>query len=165
MVIKKNGQIGITLTWMVAFILIVGILIIFLVFAGILAGQKTVLAKIPFFGQGKNQMNILATSDNLRTQRVLLYALETSSGTELTVKELILKWKILENSEARGEVASRIENIFEQIGQGDCYLFRVDDEIIYSNLDSTADYIDLSRAIVFLNNQKIKLELYSKKCN
>lgn len=174
---SKKGQIGTTLTWFVAFFIIVGIMIIYLVFTGFLAGKKEVFTRVPFLGEGKNEINILISSNDFSTQRELFYLLHAPLIDDTTIKNLILEWSLTEDLGIKEKINSNVRTLLEN-SEEKCYLFLFNNENVGvgKNLVEFGNTLVLDKKILlreefgvaelstFSNNQKINFKLYSTKC-
>jgi hypothetical protein len=93
---NKKAQIGDTLTWFMAFIIIFFIIILFITASIIISGQK----EMPILGIGGNSISVSQNSlEDLELDRNLIKILNTPvefKGEKIKISELIIKW---DNSE------------------------------------------------------------------
>ncbi|MEM3091839.1 MAG: hypothetical protein QXD05_01775 [Candidatus Pacearchaeota archaeon] len=164
----KKGQVGTTLTWFLAFIIIIGILIIFLFLTSIMSLKKETPT-----------ISLMEISGDLEAQNRLFYLLnlETSEGKRFI--EEIYSWK------ANGKIENedKIKNFVREALFYDnerCYFFRIDNKIFFDKgFSSKSSYLfesqELREAIkgdivnsakinLYFKGDKIKIEFKSKAC-
>ena len=83
---NKKAQVGTTLTWMIAFLVIFFIMLLFLVFTSALAAKNVLLV----LNEGKNKIDISSSMNPLTSQRKLFYVLNYPLENNKTIKELII---------------------------------------------------------------------------
>jgi|SRR3989344_2631553 len=156
----KKGAIGATITWMVAFVIIFLIMVLFITFTGILAGKKFA----PIVGEGRSEIRVPESMDNLNTQRKLLYLFNAPLDDGSTIKELIVNWNLTGNPEIKDKIIKNVKSILEEQKEN-CYSLKVNDIFLYkSDKISLGEGSEPSEAYIFLNNQKINIKLYFKRC-
>ena len=157
---SNKGTIGTTITWMVAFVIILLIMILFLIFTGILAGKKSV----PIIGDGRSEIEIPKSMDNPETQRKLLYLLNAPLDDDSTIKELIINWNLTGNSEIKDKIIANTKIILEEKKEN-CYLFKVNGAFLYTHDKmGLEEWSGSSEIYILLNGQKINTKLYFKQC-
>ena len=132
--INQKGQIGSTLTWFPAVIIIVGMILIFLAVGGIMALGKVA----PLVGSGKNEIKTDNGNFDLRLikdQKILISILESEvlfKGSKVSEKDLILYWAFADEglkSEIKSAVDSQALNIISSglsKSESSCYTFGFD---------------------------------------
>ena len=97
---SKKGQIGTTITWVGAFLIIFFIMMLFVGFASLLAMGKVV----PVLGSGRNEIKLESSSFSLKaleSQRILTVILESTAefkGDFVSVKDLVSLWAISDDA-------------------------------------------------------------------
>lgn len=164
--ISKKAQIGITLTWFVAFVIVFFVMLVFLALTALLAAEKSILSLGGILG-GKNNIESQKNSDNLASQRKLFFLLN-SPLDDKTVKEEIIEWKITDSEEIRNKVVSVVKESLKKQGSEDCSVFMADSGKIILNSFSSMDATDINTnkfsLDIFYNNQKVNAAAYSGKC-
>jgi len=91
---NKKGQIASTITWVVAFLIIFFMIILFLAFTGLMAGQRQIPV-LSFFYGAPDEINLEKyTAESLEVQQGLVRFLNTQtdfSGEKLKIKHLVFK--------------------------------------------------------------------------
>ncbi len=97
---NKKGQIGATITWFVAFLIIFFMLMLFMFFTSILAAGKVV----PVFGSGRNDIKLESSSFDLKVSEDVR-VLETILGSSveynrdlMSVKDLVSLWAVSDDT-------------------------------------------------------------------
>jgi len=171
--ILKKAQIGATITWAVAFFIILVLMIGFLVIATALSGKE-------FYK--KNEITLVENNiRKLENQRDLMVLLNVPLDDGKIIKELVEDWRVSHDKEIKEKIKLGVEDFLEE---EKCYLFRVDYElddlskkfIWISKGDFNKDYIEfigenamriseeISEIIIFSDDQKINTELYIEEC-
>ena len=65
---QKKAQVGTTLTWFVAVFVILFILVLYFIFAGVMATERA----IPIIGKKGNEIGILKTTSDFNTKKTFL---------------------------------------------------------------------------------------------
>ena len=171
--LNKKGAVGLTLTWFVAFMIIVFIMLVYVVLAGFLAAKKS----IPIVGGGKNAISISTTSGNLETQRKLFEILNSPLGNGATLKQLVINFGISKDETIKEKIKEALKKSLEKetSDKENCYIFAIDDDFIYNK--GVTEYLskagvenlynlkeNSAETGIFFNHQKVNLKLYSKKC-
>ncbi len=161
--IQKKGAIGLTLTWIVAFLIIFFIILVFISASALLASKKA----LPFIGSGFSSAEIIKTNNYLESQRVLDYFFNTPLEDGKTINKLIIERIISGGDYNRQKIKESVEKILKESQyEKVCYLdFIIDKQRIY-NKEVIGKYKDegLAKTIIFLNDKKINIELYYRKC-
>jgi len=120
--IGKKAQLGATLTWFVAFIVIFFIMFLFTGATALLAVQKNVPIISWFTGAGENKISVGAYSTEIEMQRNLIFFLNmpTEADNKIQIRDLILESK---NTELEKEVNNLIDKLEPK---PECYIFRVE---------------------------------------
>ncbi len=84
--ISKKAQVGLTLTWFVAFLIIFFIMIIFIVLSGALAGGKV----LGVFGVGFSSIDLINDYNSLLNQRMFFNYLDTPVNENEKIRDLII---------------------------------------------------------------------------
>ena len=111
------------------------------------------------------KINILKTSDNLETQRKLFYILNYPYENSI-LKDIVINWIATDSSDEKEKISLAIKRILEENIENTCYLFKVNEETFFNNFydNFDKDKINTATFTLFSNNQKINIELSSKKC-
>lgn len=162
---NKNAQIGITITWFVAFLVIFFILILFVGTVATIATTK---------GVGKNEIVSIENGfKKIEDQRELISFLNRKvivDGKNESVRDLVASKK---NNEVEIELKKFIEGIEPKI---DCYFFRSGDFEInglfgLGGRSRSRNFVDSFlkdngvESSVFSDGKKIKIEFYSGECS
>jgi|SRR3989344_1560793 len=160
---NKKGAIGLILTWIVAFLIIFFIMLVFVSVSALLAGKKA----LPIIGSGFSSAEIIKTNNYLESQRMLDYFLNAPLDDGKTISKLIIEKMISGGDYNRKKIQESIEKILkENQYEKICYLdFIIDKQRIY-NKEIMGKYKDegLAKTMMFLNDKKINIELYYRKC-
>ena len=170
---SRKAQIGKTLTWFTAFVIIFFIMLGFVALTGLLTGKK-------FLSRERSVITLdeeenLESSDSqitLITMLTLVKVLNTFVG-ENTIEDLIFEWQVSGDEEVKATIKNKVEEVLESDENADSYLFTVN----YGSEDSTKsltvgeiigsrDSIErqrISEINLFLNEQIINVELYIDK--
>ncbi|MBU2562618.1 MAG: hypothetical protein KKF68_03085 [Nanoarchaeota archaeon] len=177
--LDKAGQVGLTITWITAFIVIFVIMLIFISMSFSLIGNKRLSGE-------KNFIEISERKDSgaLDNQRKLFFLLGSITESKETIKDLIFKWKLSDDELIKEEVEIEITSILENLKKDSgCYLFVADydvskspEEYIWISNEINKDYLEfvgegylvfekeISKLDLFFNNQEINVMFYSGKC-
>lgn len=121
--IGKKAQLGATLTWFVAFIVIFFIMFLFTGATALLASQKNIPIISWFIGAGESKISVdAASSIEMRMQRdlVLFLNMPAESDNKAQIKDLIIESK---NTELEKEFNNFIDKLEPK---PECYIFRVE---------------------------------------
>ncbi len=141
MIKNKRSQIGTTLTWFTAFIIIFFIIVIFLSAAIFSSGRK-------YASTGWDDITLKEYSGNLEMQRILFNILNSMiefNGKEVRVKDILRDIDMYglgidKKNELRQKLKKQTEDILKDSLVGDCYIFKafygIDPEAITSRGDS-----------------------------
>ena len=167
---SKRGDIGATITWVVAFLIIVFILLVYVVFVGVLAGKKN----LPLVGNGANQITIMESQEDLELQRRIFFLFDYEAENGKKVKDLIYLWVLSQDSEAKNQIkgqigsASKVAFENDENEQNECYLILIDGSMLYKSDDyfglSGGNKVNSVKMVIFSENQKINFEALSSKC-
>ncbi len=120
---NKKSQIGETLTWFVAFLIIFFIMIIFLSAAVIISGMRQ--------AGGKNEIGIEKYAGNLNSQRILISLLNSNivfNEKEMKIKDALLDADYFNFEEPKkDELKSKIKGAVERLvvlKGNECYIFQ-----------------------------------------
>lgn len=163
-VVFKKGQVGLTLTWFTAFIVIFFIMLLFVAMSSILTLKKV----LPFYGEGFNEVQISSGKDlgSLDNQKKLIYLLNSPVDEDKELKNLIL--------ENRQDIKNKSRIILnEMVNEEECYYFKIGydsgDEVLVSNKKNIG-YVDVwnlqrtSKLNIFHDNKEINAALYIGEC-
>ncbi|MEK6917538.1 MAG: hypothetical protein AABW51_01180 [Nanoarchaeota archaeon] len=125
---NKNAQVGLTLSWFVAFIVIAFIMIIFIVFTSFLAAHKVVpdlaMDKIVSVESVEKTIGM----GDMESEQKFLYLLNYPIGKG-DFRDLILKYN--KDSSLKDEVNGNASVILENsILPGRCFIFNLDDNYL-----------------------------------
>ena len=170
--LNKKAQVGITINWMVAFIIIFFMVLIFVGISAIASGKRQL---------NKNDISSIKEGfDKLEAQRMLITFLNTPvefKEEKINFRELILKWG--ENQGLKGEVEAKLTEYFKD---KTCYALIVyDSKKSFGNLFVNRGSIQKSGPVTGLVNYgagliderwgrlilikgEIKLEVYYLDC-
>ncbi len=153
---SRKAQIGTTLTWIVAFVIIFFIMLLFFVGCAFLSGEKFVSMKKNIISLDEEQ-----NLESLHSQRLLAKILNTLVDEGKTIKDLIFEWQLSGSEDVKKKIEEEVESILDNENV-DSYFFSVD--------SNGRDYIlidkgiikkeEISKLSLFLNEQKINVELY-----
>jgi len=163
----KKGAIGITLTWITAFIIIFFIMLLFITASGLLASEKVVKGNL-------NEINLVDGLENMEIQRELNFFLNMPFDSEKTMKQEIVSLELSGDEQIRERIINSAEDFLQvQEREKKCYLFEVkgSDPDKYISINSGMNHIGFdvgsyapANTNLFVNNQKIKITLYTQKC-
>jgi len=167
---RKKAQIGATLTWVGAFLIIFFIMILFGSFTAILAGEKVVTLN-------ENDISFVSEKKGFENQKQLRSILEStldSNGQE--IREAIIVWSSLKDEKRKSlevEIESKVSSLLDsRVGRDDCYSFKAvqspsefGESTInsYQRPEDILDRLKLRINLYSLEN-KIKLEFYIGEC-
>lgn len=166
---NNRGQLGTTLTWIPAFLIIFFMMLIFVGISASIAGQKL----LPVVGEGKSEIEIEESFGDLRTQKFLVAILQFENEKGESLKELIVKWHSDKSKENKDVAENFIREILDEWGES--YLFRADQPTVPSGSKAllhvsknapqggpgVEPYLPgLATLNLLAGGEKIKLELY-----
>lgn len=174
--IKKNNkaQVGLTITWFLAFIMIAIFIVLFIVLTLSIVKTKKILS----FGMWKNEILMQDNATNSEVQRELVLILNTPIENEKNLEQLIIEWK-LGNSEIKPKIEKNLKEILDKtMEKKSCYYFSINpnsEDYIWIDNKLNKDYVHrignsflvsgkTSELMLFVNNQKIKITLFVGKC-
>ena len=108
--INKKAQIGMTLTWFVAFVIIFFIMLVFLALTALLFAEKSILTG------DKSKIELQKNTDNSLSQRKLFLLLNLPVEDSI-VKEEIIRGKITNNNDIRDNLVKIIQDDLTNIKQ------------------------------------------------
>lgn len=114
---RKNAQIGQTMTWMVGFVVVFFALTIFMITIVILSGQKTLF-------EGKDSIDFVSSNADINSQNVLIGILNDRMENKMIVKNFI-KEGINDPSSVRGPLEEFVDNKLGNLGSCD-YSFLIE---------------------------------------
>ena len=167
----KRGQIGITLTWFVAFLAIFFIMLLFVGFSSLLAGKKAVLGWIGLGGFSETEAISEQGLGGLESQYKLFYLLNSPVDENKNLKNTIIEWYSSKDEKIKKEIEGSATEILNAMSsEEDCYLFRVnyDPEIILGFEDYIlikSNEIDASESKVKEQIAELNIPLNDKKIN
>lgn len=180
--IEKRGQIGVTITWFAAFLIIFFIMLLFVGFSSALAGKKAVLGWLGLGGFNEIKEVSGQGFGDLESQRKLFYLLNSLIDENKNLKNSIVEWYLSKDEKIKEEIEGNAETILNSMSnEEDCYIFAVNDgshtafgggDYILVKKDKTGLIIrndpdvqeHTSGLNIFLNNQKINTILYFGEC-
>ena len=168
---NKKGAIGITLTWITAFLIIFFIIFLFVSASGLLASGKIVKGD-------SNKITLTNDIENMEIQREFTFFLNMPLKTGKTMKQEIISLELARDEDEEEKIR---ENIVKEARaflesserKRKCYLFEVkglsnsEDISINSRLRHVGFDLDSylpANTNLFVNHQKIKITLYTEKC-
>ena len=160
---KGEGTIGETITWMIAFVIIVFILLVYLAFVGVLSAKKYV----PLIGSGSNQINIITSPENLELQRKLFYFFDYEVEKGKTIKDLFYSWALTKDSVVKEQISTIAKVVLED-KENNCYLLLTEETIFYSS-DGLFDIsenskVNSAKIILTSGDKEVNIQVYSSKC-
>jgi len=166
-----KGQIGQTITWSAASLILFIIMVLFIMATLFLSTQKDL--------NNSNQVEgiFFENSGNFKSQQTLFYLLNFPINENKTLRDLIFEWRFSDFKE--DDLKQQIKEILDSIAEEDeCYYFALnynsllpDKGILIKKtkrtLTSKSD-LDLKKQSfklsLFKNNQEINLKLYLGEC-
>ena len=175
----KRGDVGRTIVWTVAFIIIVFILAFYLVLSSSTAGTKMFLNIFSDTGKYKIDLVEGVGVGDLKSQEILQSILNTRIDNA-RIKDLIFEWDVNKNSLVGENIKSKLKEVLENVDD-ECYLiefdkvpYRSSDEYIWvgKGFSGTTSEIwsgaivkeNMIEVILENNNRKIKARLYIGEC-
>lgn len=151
---NKKAQIGATITWFVALIIVVFVVVLF-----VLASLG--LSKV----KGQSSETKFVLSQNLASSKEIFYLMEKTTGVEdKKLVELIVEWADTKDSEAKKAIIEEVESFFKNPGSEVlCYGFFIsldgfDLEEYYTSLVSGSYVSDSPNSITPIpENQVIEI--------
>ncbi|MEK6906749.1 MAG: hypothetical protein AABW81_03945 [Nanoarchaeota archaeon] len=157
--INKKAQIGMTLTWFVAFVIIFFIMLVFLALTALLFAEKSILTG------DKSKIELQKNTDNSLSQRKLFLLLNLPVEDSI-VKEEIIRWKITNNNDIRDNLVKIIQDDLKR--DSECTIFIADSGKIsineFSKMDALAINSQRADLEIFYETQKINVASYTGKC-
>ncbi len=158
---SRKAQVGRTLTWIFAFILIFFIMLLFTSATAFLSGKK-------FLSREWNIISLDEGQDveSLDSQKILMRILNTPVDEEKTIKDLIFEWQLSKDESVKEKIEEEVRSILESDEDISYYFFMVTSDldkptkdyiwIGKGDLDSPKEVFELN---LFLNGQKINVGL------
>lgn len=165
---NKKGDIGDTLTWMVALIIICFIMVLFITATIIFSTKKKIIS-------GSDSINIAGNPIDMEDSRTLFLILNQNvfyDSQQILVKDLIFKWQTYD----KNKITELLKNeIVKNIGNK-CYIFDVKFSDSTLNIDTfesdssqihydNTNLIDKASSIViFSGDSRALVKFYSGEC-
>ncbi len=173
LILDRKAQVGITLTWITAFLVIFFIMLIFIVVSSGLFAKKIIPRYLVFGGSDKNiiKLDDEKSIGSLNNQRKLIRILNTPINKGETLSEKIIQWQLDKKNEE--ELKKEVKNILDnEIKNNECYMFYIVEEkiLLISNSNNEIsliidfDYTRFSNINLFSNKQKINMQFYEGEC-
>lgn len=158
---SRKAQIGTTLTWIVAFVIIFFIMLLFFGGCAFLSGEKFLSGERNIIGLDEGQ-----DLESLYNQRLLTKILNTPVDEKKTIKDLIFEFQLSRDESLKRKIKEEVEGILGSDENINYYFFKVtydldkptEDYILArgESLDSPKEIFELN---LFLNEQKINVGL------
>lgn len=163
--LNKKAQVGLTITWGVAFLVIFFIMILFIGMSSLI-GVKKIAPSWIGGGGGFDEAEVDSSEDSssdsslgdLRSQERLFYVLNSELKDGKKVRELILENR-------KEEIKTELNELLENSIQEECYFFSVDGDVLIGRGVFSVRFANkLSRVNLFDSNQKINVGLFTGEC-